>query len=72
MSRRQVVDDRRCPLVIEKESSWDQKKKIRSNKKCENEREGDGWYRPQHAGSKPRGTRGAIPLSSILKGGDPK
>jgi len=38
MSLRQVVDDRRCPLVIEEEASWDQKKKIRSNKKCENER----------------------------------
>ena len=34
--------------------------------------EGDGWYRPQHAGSKPSGTRGAIPLSSSNEGGDPK
>ena len=35
-------------------------------------REGSSWYRPQHAGSKPRGTRGAIPLSSSFQGGDPK
>jgi len=35
-------------------------------------REGGSWIRPQHAGSKPRGTRGAIPLSSSFKGGDPK
>jgi len=34
--------------------------------------EGGSWFRPQHAGSKPRGTRGAIPLSSSFKGGDPK
>jgi len=34
--------------------------------------EGDGWYRPQYAGSKTHGTRGAIPLSSSNEGGDPK
>ena len=33
-------------------------------------REGGGLFRPQHAGSKPRGTTGAIPLSSSLEGGD--
>jgi len=30
------------------------------------------WFRPQIAGSKPRGTRGAIPLSSSFQSGDPK
>jgi hypothetical protein len=34
--------------------------------------EGGSWIRPQHAGSKPHGTRGAIPPSSSFKGGDPK
>ena len=34
--------------------------------------EGGSWIRPQCAGSKPRGTRGAIPLSSSFKGRDPK
>ena len=38
--------------------------------------EGDGWFRPHHAGSKgskPGSTRGAIPLSSHFDaGGDPK
>jgi len=30
------------------------------------------WIRPHHARSNPRGTRGAIPLSSSFQGGDPK
>jgi len=34
--------------------------------------EGGSWFRPQHAGSKPRGTRGAIPLSILFDCGDPK
>jgi len=34
--------------------------------------EGGGWFRPQHAGQKPSGTRGAIPLSSHFDAGDPK
>ena len=31
--------------------------------------EGCGWFRPQHAGLKPRGTRGAIPLWSHFDAG---
>jgi len=30
------------------------------------------WFRNQYAGEKPRGTRGAIPLSSQFDAGDPK
>jgi len=35
-------------------------------------REGCGWFRPQYAGLKPRGTTGAIPLSNYFDAGDPK
>jgi len=34
--------------------------------------EGGGWFRPPHAGLKPHGTRGAIPLSNHFDAGDPK